>query len=63
MESLNSEVKRQVEEQLNRAADNLMGYIRYQFYEGHGPKWGRVTKEHPLFPRYELVRHHHVTVM
>ena len=46
-----------MEEQLSHAADNLMGYIRYQFYEGHGPKWGRITKDQPLFPRYGPVRH------
>ena len=52
LENLNNQLKKKVEDQLNKAVDNLSGYIRYQFFESHGPKWGRVTKDHPLFPRF-----------
>ena len=52
LENLNNQVKKRVEEQLIQATDSLMGYVRYHFYEAHGTKWGRITKEHPLFPRF-----------
>ena len=48
-----AEVKRKVEGQLQRAAESLAGHVRYHFCDDRGPKWGKVTKEHPLFPRYD----------
>ena len=51
LEDLNNQLKKKVEQQLAKAVDNLLGYIRYQFYEPNGFKWGRVTKDHPAFPR------------
>ena len=53
LENLNAEVKRKVEGQLQRAAESLAGHVRYHFCDDRGPKWGKVTKEHPLFPRYD----------
>jgi glycogen debranching enzyme len=55
LEDLNNQLKKKVEQQLAKAVDNLLGYIRYQFYEPNGFKWGRVTKDHPAFPRYFTV--------
>ncbi len=57
LRSLNAEIMESVNHQLNSAIVNLAASIRYQYLESHGPRKQKVTKEDPLFPRYESVLH------
>ena len=41
-----------ITKQLDKATENLVGFIRYQFLDPKGPQQKCITKKQSLFPRY-----------
>ena len=52
LKNLNLSKQQMITKQLDKATENLVGFIRYQFLDPKGPQQKCITKEKPLFPRY-----------
>ncbi len=37
---------------MDEAVENVMSNFKYHFFAADGPKWPKVTKNHPIVARY-----------
>lgn len=51
LHELNENKRREIEDHLRVAVENVLANARYRFYDGHGLKLGTVTKDTPIMWR------------
>jgi len=62
LEWLNETKRNEIEDQIPGIVENILNNIRYERLDENGPKIGKVSKVHPIVPRYFLHNYPDTTV-